>query len=84
MTDLLATLVAGGAVLWTLLYGVVGVLTGNLTDSPLGAAALAVGLVAVVGAVTALVGRWRSRLRARRDHPAGPEGARRPRTTADG
>lgn len=76
--------VAGGAVLWTLLYGVVGVLTGNLTDSPLGAAALAVGLVAVVGAVTALVGRWRSRLRARRDHPAGPEGARRPRTTADG
>lgn len=58
--------VAAGAVLWTLLYGVLGVLTGNLTDSPLVAALLAVGLVAVVAAVTALAGRVRARLRARR------------------
>jgi membrane protein DedA with SNARE-associated domain len=63
--------VAAGAVLWTLLYGVLGVLTGNLTDSPLVAAGLAVGLVAVVGAVTALVGRLRSRRRERRADPAG-------------
>ena len=63
--------VAGGAVLWTLLYGVLGVLTGNLTDSPLVAAAMAVGLVAVVGAVTALVGRLRTRLRDRRARVAG-------------
>lgn len=53
--------VTGGAVLWTLLYGVLGVLTGNLTDSPLAAAGMAVGLVAVVGAATALLGRLRSR-----------------------
>ncbi|GAA4976764.1 VTT domain-containing protein [Pseudonocardia tropica] len=58
--------VAAGAVLWTLLYGVLGVLTGNLTDSPLVAALLAVGLVAVVAAVTALAGRVRTRLRTRR------------------
>ncbi|OLL99801.1 integral membrane protein [Pseudonocardia sp. Ae406_Ps2] len=57
--------VAAGAVLWTLLYGVLGVLTGNLTDSPVVAALLAVGLVAVVAGVTALAGRVRSRLRAR-------------------
>lgn len=57
--------VAAGAVLWTLLYGVLGVLTGNLTDSPVVAALLAIGLVAVVAAVTALAGRVRSRLRAR-------------------
>lgn len=63
--------VAGGAVLWTLLYGVLGVLTGNLTDSPLVAAAMAVGLVAVVGAVTAAIGRLRARLRERRPRPAG-------------
>ncbi|MBC3190584.1 DedA family protein [Pseudonocardia sp. C8] len=63
--------VAGGAVLWTLLYGVLGVLTGNLTDSPLVAAAMAVGLVAVVGAVSALVGRLRARLRDHRAEPAG-------------
>lgn len=61
--------VAAGAVLWTLLYGVLGVLTGNLTDSPVVAALLAIGLVAVVAAVTALAGRVRSRLRAR--HPVG-------------
>ncbi|WP_224389702.1 DedA family protein [Pseudonocardia sp. ICBG1293] len=61
--------VSAGAVLWTLLYGVLGVLTGNLTDSPLVAALLAVGLVAVVAAVTALAGRLRTRLRAR--HPTG-------------
>ncbi|WP_238589105.1 DedA family protein [Pseudonocardia sp. HH130629-09] len=61
--------VAAGAVLWTLLYGVLGVLTGNLTDSPVVAALLAVGLVAVVAGVTALAGRVRSRLRAR--HPVG-------------
>ncbi|MEU8492059.1 DedA family protein [Pseudonocardia alni] len=61
--------VAAGAVLWTLLYGVLGVLTGNLTDSPLVAALLAVGLVAVVALVTALAGRVRTRLRAR--HPTG-------------
>lgn len=59
--------VAAGAVLWTLLYGVLGVLTGNLTDSPLVAALLAVGLVAVVAAVTALAGRVRLRAR----HPTG-------------
>ncbi|MFG1638194.1 DedA family protein [Pseudonocardia alni] len=57
--------VAAGAVLWTLLYGVLGVLTGNLTDSPLVAALLAVGLVAVVALVTALAGRVRAR------HPTG-------------
>lgn len=57
--------VAAGAVLWTLLYGVLGVLTGNLTDSPLVAALLAVGLVAVVALVTALAGRLRAR------HPTG-------------
>ena len=56
---LLLLAVAAGAVLWTLLYGVLGVLTGNLTDSPLVAALLAVGLVAVVAAVTALAGRVR-------------------------
>lgn len=61
--------VAAGAVLWTLLYGVLGVLTGNLTDSSVVAALLAIGLVAVVAAVTALAGRVRSRLRAR--HPVG-------------
>lgn len=61
--------VAAGAVLWTLLYGVLGVLTGNLTDSPVVAALLAIGLVAVVAAVTALAGRVRARLRAR--HPVG-------------
>jgi len=61
--------VAAGAVLWTLLYGVLGVLTGNLTDSPLVAALLAVGLVAVVALVTALAGRVRTRLGAR--HPTG-------------
>lgn len=61
--------VAAGAVLWTLLYGVLGVLTGNLTDSPVVAALLVIGLVAVVAAVTALAGRVRSRLRAR--HPVG-------------
>lgn len=61
--------VAAGAVLWTLLYGVLGVLTGNLTDSPLVAALLAVGLVAVVAAVTGLAGRVRIRLRTR--HPTG-------------
>lgn len=61
--------VAAGAVLWTLLYGVLGVLTGNLTDSPVVAALLAIGVVAVVAAVTALAGRVRSRLRAR--HPVG-------------
>ncbi|MEJ8278682.1 VTT domain-containing protein [Pseudonocardia spirodelae] len=55
--------VAAGAVLWTLLYGVLGVLTGNLTDSPLVASLLAVGLVAVVAAVSALVGRLRARRR---------------------
>lgn len=59
--------VVAGAVLWTLLYGVLGVLTGNLTDSPLVAALLAVGLVAVVAAVTALAGRVRLRAR----HPTG-------------
>lgn len=67
--------VAAGAVLWTLLYGVLGVLAGNLTDSPLVAAVL---VVALVGTATALVGRLRARLRARRaasppaDTPAGP------------
>jgi membrane protein DedA with SNARE-associated domain len=64
--------VVAGAVLWTLLYGVLGVLTGNLTDSPLVAAVLAVGLVAVVAGVSALAGRLRSRRRAR---PAGEAGA---------
>lgn len=47
--------VAVGAVLWALLYGVLGLVTGNLTRSPLVAAALAVLLVLLVGAVTALV-----------------------------
>ncbi|ANY10168.1 hypothetical protein AFB00_18480 [Pseudonocardia sp. HH130630-07] len=55
--------VTGGAALWTLLYGVLGVLTGNLTDSPLVAAALAVGVAALVGAATALVQRLRHRRR---------------------
>ncbi|MBP2370505.1 DedA family protein [Pseudonocardia parietis] len=64
--------VAAGAVLWTLLYGVLGVLTGNLTDSPLVAAAMAVGLVALVGGLTAVLGRLRARLRARRARPAAP------------
>lgn len=58
--------VAAGAALWTLLYGVLGVLTGNLTDSPVVAAGLAVLLVTLVGAVTALVGHLRARYRARR------------------
>ncbi|BBG00283.1 MULTISPECIES: DedA family protein [Pseudonocardia] len=64
--------VAGGAALWTLLYGVLGVLTGNLTDSPLVAAGLAVGLVAVVGAVSAVVGRLRTRRRERRARASDP------------
>lgn len=64
--------VAAGAVLWALLYGVLGVLTGNLTDSPVVAAGLAVLLVSVVGAVTALVGRLRARYRAR--HSPEPTG----------
>lgn len=67
--------VAGGAVLWTLLYGVLGVLTGNLTDSPLVAAGMAVGLVAVVGAVSAVVGRLRARRRERRPRDSGDRAA---------
>ncbi|MEV1294505.1 VTT domain-containing protein [Pseudonocardia sp. NPDC049635] len=67
--------VAGGAVLWTLLYGVLGVLSGNLTDSPVVAAGMAVGLVVVVGAVSALVGRLRARRRERRARESGEPAA---------
>lgn len=56
-----------GAVLWALLYGLLGVATGGLFDSPLVAALVAAVLVLLVGGVSALVGRWRSR---RSDAPA--------------
>lgn len=52
---------AVGAVLWALLYGVLGVVSGHLFDSPLVAAGMAAVLVLIVGAVSALVGRWRTR-----------------------
>lgn len=59
---------AVGAVLWALLYGVLGALTGGLFDSPLVAAATATVLVLLAGGVSALVGRWR----VRRAAPAAP------------
>lgn len=52
---------AVGAVLWALLYGVLGVVAGHVFDSPLAAAAMATVLVLLVGGVSALVGRLRSR-----------------------
>jgi membrane protein DedA with SNARE-associated domain len=52
---------AVGAVLWALLYGVLGVVAGNVFDSPLVAAATATVLVLLVGGVSALIGRWRAR-----------------------
>nr|WP_132427649.1 VTT domain-containing protein [Pseudonocardia endophytica] len=52
---------AVGAVLWALLYCVLGVVSGNVFDSPLVAAAMATVLVLVVGGVSALIGRWRAR-----------------------
>jgi membrane protein DedA with SNARE-associated domain len=59
---------AVGAILWALLYGVLGVVTGGLFDSPVVAAATATVLVLLVGGVSALIGRWRSR----RTAPAEP------------
>jgi len=59
---------AVGVVLWALLYGVLGVLTGGLFESPVVAAAAAAVLVLVVGGVSALIGRWR----ARRSAPVAP------------
>ncbi|MET0188623.1 MAG: VTT domain-containing protein [Pseudonocardia sediminis] len=63
---------AVGAVLWALLYGVLGVATGGLFDSPVVAALVATVLVLVVGGVSALIGRWRSR---RSTEPAAAAGA---------
>ena len=60
---------AVGAVLWALLYGVLGVLTGGLFDSPVVAAATATVLVLLVGGASALIGRWRAR---RAAAPAAP------------
>lgn len=68
---------AVGAVLWALLYGVLGVLTGGLFDSPIVAAATATVLVLLVGGVSALVGRWRAR-RATPAEAAPPVGAPNP------
>lgn len=53
--------VSVGAALWALLYGLLGVLTGGVFDSPLVAALVATVLVLLVGGVSALVGRWRAR-----------------------
>lgn len=60
---------AVGAMLWALLYGVLGVVTGHVFDSPLVAAAAATVLVLLVGGVSALIGRWRAR---RTAAPAAP------------
>lgn len=51
---------AVGAALWALLYGLLGVVTGGLFDSPLVAALAATVLVLTVGGVSALVGRLRA------------------------
>lgn len=52
---------AVGAAAWALLYGVLGVATGGLFDSPLLAALAAAVLVLVLAGVSAAAGRWRSR-----------------------
>lgn len=52
---------AAGSVLWALLYGVLGVASGGLFDSPVLAALVATALVLAVAGVSALIGRWRLR-----------------------
>ena len=71
----LAPAAAVGAALWSVLYGLLGVLTGGIFDSPLVAALVATLLVIVVGGVSALLGRLRAR-RAAKPVPAGPEQGR--------
>ncbi|MDN5913727.1 MAG: VTT domain-containing protein [Pseudonocardia sp.] len=70
---LLVPATAVGSVLWALLYGVLGVATGGLFDSPLVAALVATVLVLLIGGVSALIGRWRSRRAAEPAGAAAPE-----------
>ncbi|MFC4951209.1 DedA family protein [Pseudonocardia sp. GCM10023141] len=55
---------AAACVLWAGAYAVLGVVSGGLFDNPLVASLIAAALVLLVGAVTALVSRWRARRKA--------------------
>jgi membrane protein DedA with SNARE-associated domain len=57
------------ALLWAVAYALLGVLSGGLFDDPIRATLVATGLVLLVGLVTALVGRYRRRRRARLETP---------------
>jgi membrane protein DedA with SNARE-associated domain len=57
------------ALLWAVAYALLGVLSGGLFDDPIRATLGATGLVLLVGLVTALVGRYRRRRRARLETP---------------
>jgi membrane protein DedA with SNARE-associated domain len=57
------------ALLWAVAYTLLGVLSGGLFDDPIRATLVATGLVLLVGLVTALVGRYRRRRRARLETP---------------
>jgi membrane protein DedA with SNARE-associated domain len=64
--------VATACLVWSAVYAVLGVVSGDLFDSPLVATLLATVLVLLVGAVLNLVAARRRRRRAGGQHPAAP------------